>query len=180
MCCNPKLLLVFVLLLVGCGGSASPNGGVGYVDPDATGADGAISQDAAPTDGGKADSGGQADTAATDAVGLAGKGEVGDPCIEDSDCKSIPGGECFLKIDPQPAFGFPGMSWPGGYCSKACTAEDQDCGDSGSCNQSGSGGGSSSWKMEYCTKPCKADTECRTAEGYTCKIVLLNFGYCGI
>lgn len=180
MCCNPKLLFVFVLLLVGCGGSASPNGGVGYTAADAAGADGTTNTDSGQPDASKADASGSADTAAADVVVAPGKGDVGDPCTQDSDCKSIPGGECFLKIDPQPAFGFPGMSWPGGYCSKACTTEDQDCGDSGSCNQSGSGGGSASWKMEYCTKPCQADSECRTAEGYSCKIVLLNFGYCGI
>lgn len=155
---KPWLLVLGVLL--GCG---SASGGGGWYDPDGQYlADGQLAE----TSGGDS------------ATGTKSKGETGDPCTTNSDCKGVPGGECFQKIDPQPAFGFPGMTWPGGYCSKGCTDEDQNCGEVGQCQQSGSGGGQSSWKMHYCAKSCQQDSECRVAEGYKCQILLFGFGIC--
>lgn len=162
-------------LLVGCG---SASGGGGWYDPDGVYlADGQLAETSG-ADGAsdtKTDTTSQKDATAD---GTKSKGETGDPCTTNSDCKGVPGGECFQKIDPQPAFGFPGMTWPGGYCSKGCTDEDQNCGEVGQCQQSGSGGGQSSWKMHYCAKSCQQDSECRVAEGYKCQIVLFGFGIC--
>lgn len=166
-----RLFYLAVLLATCACGSAA--GGAGWADPDAL-----AQGDGQVADAG-ADSKAGADTkTGNDATGSNAKGETGDPCTENSDCKGVPNGECFQKVDPQPSFGFPGMTWPGGYCSKGCSDEDQNCGEVGQCQQSGSGGGQSSWKMYYCTKDCQQDSDCRVAEGYKCQIVFLNFGQC--
>lgn len=198
-----RLLLCFVWapVIAGCGASVGTGGAYYpndvYTNGDASLKDGAPG-DAVLADGsadGKADGfpgdAAQSDTAKTDTSKsdtvikdaspediATIKGNVGDPCSVDAECTDMAGLTCFTHIDPVPAVGFPGMTWPGGYCSKECSDEDQNCGEVGSCSQSGSGGGRTSYKMQYCVKSCQKDTECRVDDGYKCQIVIMGYGYC--
>lgn len=86
-----------------------------------------------------------------------GTGVVGDPCASDGDCGGIPSAEAFCLTS---VGGY--ISFPGGYCSSYCT-DDGPCGAGAVCVVMYSYG--------ICMQPCTSDTECRTAEGYTCNAI---------
>ena len=120
-------------------------------------------------DGGATDGG--ADAASTSDSGVVGR-SVGAPCSTDMECSDPSDAECFTES-------FGGVSWPGGFCSKACDPEGPDgqCGSSGICVSAGSSGGGSSISGMFCTTSCTSDAECRSSEGYRCQM-LFGFGYC--
>ncbi len=177
---NPRTpWLLAICIVAGCGTSIG-NGGGAYLALDAHGdTDGGVADtgksDAVTGDVSKSDAA-KAEVTSTDVATDAGT--VGAACAGDGDCTGFPGLSCFKKVDAVPAVGFPGMTWPSGYCSKACSDTDQDCGPEGSCSQSGSGGGQTSYKMQYCAKSCKSDEACRVSAGYKCQIVLMGWGIC--
>ncbi len=106
----------------------------------------------------------------------AGGSLVGGPCARDEDCAEPPSGVCFKTVGGGPV---PALTFPGGYCSAGCGDDGgPGCGGSGGCTTTGSGGGMGSATLSMCTKPCTRADECRTAEGYTCRILLFGFGYC--
>ena len=101
---------------------------------------------------------------------------VGGACKRDEDCAEPPSGKCYTVIGGGPV---PSITFPGGYCSAACGDDGgPGCGASGGCATVGSGGGMTSATLSMCTKPCTKPEECRTAEGYTCRIIFFGFGYC--
>jgi len=105
-----------------------------------------------------------------------GKSSVGGPCARDEDCADPPSGQCFTTIGGGMA---PTITFPGGYCSAGCGDDaGPGCGKSGGCTTVGSSGGMGSVTLSMCTKPCTKPEECRTTEGYTCRIILFGFGYC--
>ena len=74
----------------------------------------------------------------------------------------------------------PTITFPGGFCSKACDTQssDNDCGDVAACASVGVSGGQGSVTLTMCTPPCSQDSECRQAEGYRCQIILPPYGFC--
>jgi len=108
-----------------------------------------------------------------------GSGKVGDPCTRDEDCVDPADAKCFTTIGGGP---FPKISFPGGYCSKDCSQDggSADCGTVGGCATIGMSGGQGSVTLTMCVKSCKKKEDCRTAEGYTCRIILFGLGYCAL
>lgn len=134
---------------------------------------GGCGDDRRPGPVGGADGGGAAapDAAASDGGATAGR-PVGAPCASDAECTDPSDAECFTES-------FGSVSWPGGFCSKACDPDggDGQCGTSGICVSAGSSSGGSSISGMFCTTSCTSDAECRSAEGYRCQ-TFFGFGYC--
>ncbi len=127
-------------------------------------------------------SGGQQEGGAGGSSGATSTGgaKVGDACKTDSDCSDPPGAKCFTTVgDPQ----FGTVTFPGGYCSKDCSGTGDggtDCGASGGCTDFGTSSGGKTITLTMCTAPCKTDSDCRTADGYHCNILIPGLGgYCG-
>ena len=112
--------------------------------------------------------------------GAKGDGKVGSACSETSDCDATLDLECLTEIPPVPAVGFPGMTFPGGMCTRRCgepnpdstNPEDRelstDCGPSAICVQSSQARGGGSITMQMCLRKCESPSDCRTDEGYSC------------
>lgn len=88
-------------------------------------------------------------------VPVSGKNAVGAKCADDLDCLS--GLSCF-------------STWPKGYCTiTSCDAPGNNCPGSAAC-----------WTGDpaahVCTQSCETESECRTADGYACKRLTLDFG----
>lgn len=123
-------------------------------------------------------SGGSGASASGGGAGTAGGSKkIGEACTSDEQCTDPPDAECFTTIGGGPV---PSVTFPGGYCSKACDSggDSDQCGASGGCTTASVAGGMSSVQLSICTAPCSSDAECRTAEGYKCVMVLPGFGYC--
>lgn len=82
-----------------------------------------------------------------------GTGLAGDPCTSGSDCMGIPSDTRFCM---DYMWGF--IPFPGGYCSAWCGSS-SDCGTGAGC------------VVGQCFKRCTDDSECRTSEGYTCRVI---------
>lgn len=143
------LVILGVWALCGCGDDPRP-GPVGDRDAGGGGTDASVAAD----------------------VGTTSERPVGAPCASDAECTDPSDAECFTES-------FGSVSWPGGFCSKACDPDggDGQCGTSGICVSAGSSGGGSSISGMFCTTSCTSDAECRSAEGYRCQM-LFGFGYC--
>jgi len=72
-----------------------------------------------------------------------GRGQLGDPCVDNSNCRSD---ICLTAL-------------PSGYCSALCQTSDT-CGENGSCWNLG--------EQRFCLKNCSSSTECRSNDGYIC------------
>ena len=123
-------LLVGLSLVLGCGDDRRP------------GADAGSGGDAGGTP--SADAGG---TPGSDG-GATGSAAVGDPCTSAADC-ALPGAECFTES-------FGSVSWPGGFCSKACGGDDapeNECGEVAGCASIGSSGGGMGISGMFCSPP---------------------------
>lgn len=149
-----------LVLLAGCSASGDPND---------TG-DGGSGSGAAGNTGGGGESSGGAGGAAH------GNGAIGDACSTDADCTDPPA-ECWTTIGGGPV---PTITFPGGFCSKACDpqASDNPCGDVAGCATLGSAGGMSSVTLTMCTPPCASDADCRAGEGYKCFQIFPGVGVC--
>ena len=160
-----SIVLSFILVLsplVACGdddgGTNNNNHQVQY--DAATQNDAAAQQDAAVQHDAAAqhDAAVQHDAAPQPDGSTPGNGVVGDPCADVGQCGGIVGGlptECLTSL-----MSF--ITFPGGYCTAACTAGDPDpCADSG-------GVCLNVTIASYCVKPCTDVSECRGGEGYTC------------
>jgi hypothetical protein len=158
-----RVLLCLTLLSFGC----SANDGSGGGSAAGTGSGGSSSGGASS---GGASSGG-ASSGGASSGGATGSGQVGDACTQNSDCADPPDAECFTTVGP--------VTFPNGYCSKACdvNSSEEECG-SASCAASSLSGGQGSVTVSMCVRFCESDAECRVAEGYHCQIVLPGFGYC--
>jgi hypothetical protein len=152
-----RLTVLLILLLAGCNNGGTPSG-------DGKLGDGRASRDglARSTDGKKT-----------------GTGKVGDPCVRDEDCADPPDAQCFTTIGGGMA---PKITFPGGYCSKACDTDGgtPDCGTVGGCSTVGMSGGGTTATLTMCTRGCTKPEECRVAEGYSCKVIFFGIGFCGI
>ena len=104
-----------------------------------------------------------------------GSGGVGDPCTVDTDCVDPPDLMCMRD-------GVAGVSFPGGFCTKACgEGEDpppDECGSEGVCATLSMSGGGIGVSGQFCTTSCESTADCRASEGYTCRTIL-SFGVCG-
>lgn len=155
-------LLLLVPLLAACSASGSASRGNGG-GPGSGGSSGTAGDSGSGGHGG----GSGATT---------GGGKVGDACKLDSDCSDPPDAKCFTTIGNAQTGT---VTFPGGYCSKACSGEGgNECGTSGGCTQTGSSGGQVSIQLSMCTAPCKTNSDCRTVDGYHCQLVFPGFGYC--
>lgn len=123
-------------------------------------------------DGGVGDAALGADAMRPDGSPPLGGRSVGADCTSDDECTDPADAECFTGM-------FGSVSWPGGFCSKACDpdAGGEQCGTEGICVSAGSSGGGSSISGMFCTTACDSDADCRSGEGYTCRRIL-SFGYC--
>ncbi len=150
------LLATLLLMLPACSASGGASrGGSG------SGGSGGSSGDSGSSGSGGASTGG---------------GKVGDACKTDSDCSDPPDAKCFTTIGNAQTGT---ITFPGGYCSKACSGEGgNECGASGGCTQTGSSGGQMTVTISMCTAPCKTNADCRTADGYHCQVVIPGFGFC--
>lgn len=162
--------ILALLMLEGCSatgdGSTGPGGGGAAATEAGSGA----------TGGGTGATGGG--TGATGSGGgSTGSGEIGEPCATDADCTDPPDAECWTTIGGGPV---PTITFPGGYCSKACGDDGgaNECGESGGCSSTSMSGGGSSVTLQMCRAPCQSNEECRAAEGYRCQIVIPGFGVC--
>lgn len=106
---------------------------------------------------------------------LAAPGEVGSACTSDQDCTNPAGARCFKTVGGGPA---PTVTFPNGYCSKACGRDGDKCGKGGCASVGLSGSGGGSVKMTFCAAGCSKDTDCREAEGYKCMIIFFGLGIC--
>jgi len=104
------------------------------------------------------------DTAdATDARedGACTVGLTGDACTSASSCACVPSSarECLTTLS-----GY--ITFPGGYCSARCSSP-ADCGTGANCATVTTG-------TNYCLKVCSSASQCRMAEGYTCKTIPMS------
>lgn len=162
--------LGFLLLVAACGSDDESSG------PRETPSSGGSSSSGGSTSaGGSVAQGGSTAQGGTSAVG---GGKVGDACVTNEDCTDPPDAECFTTIGGGPV---PEITFPGGYCSKACDTDgpDDQCGSNGACSSSGVSGGMSSVNLTICLAFCSAPDQCRTDEGYQCAMLLPGFGTCG-
>lgn len=169
----PRAALLTLFVLSACGGLfASPDAGV---DAGQRIGDYVLLEDGglfySPLDAGQGADGG--------AGGSGTNGKIGSACQRDSDCTELRDANCLTQIAGIGTI--PPLNFPNGMCSRPCTADDAGCG-SGSCvSDPASGtlfGNPVTRNGMFCGKSCMRDTECRQAEGYRCKIQILNFGYC--
>jgi hypothetical protein len=166
-------------VLVGCTDShtGSDSGIVVMIDGGGSSFDGG----GAPVDagGGPVDSGGTTVTDGavdlTDGAIPTRMGAVGAACASDADCTEPAGGVCQSVVGS----GRFSYEFPGGYCSAMCTAGSgsSECGAGADCFAVGFGG----FGFAFCAKVCRSDSDCRTAEGYTCQAPPIGGGstrYC--
>jgi hypothetical protein len=146
-----------VCLFLGCSGASGSGGGAGSGSGAAGGSGGSGT--------------GGSGTGGSSAGGSTGAGKVGDACTNNDDCTDPADAECFTQSGP--------ITFPNGYCSKACdvNSTETECG-SASCAAASLAGGQGSIMVSMCVAFCATDQECRVAEGYHCNIVLPGFGYC--
>ncbi len=111
----------------------------------------------------------------------AGDGSVGSACAAKADCSAALGLDCVTVIAPVPQAGFPGKTFPGGYCTKRCGQPDRDdpspsetelsldCGPNATCLQSSqSTGQGGQVSMQMCVRTCTSNEDCRAKDGYVC------------
>jgi hypothetical protein len=156
-------------LVIGC--SANDSGG-------GSGGGGGSAGSGATGTGAGSGSGGATGTGASGGSGGgSAPGEIGDPCSTDADCTAVAGAECWTTIGGGPV---PSITFPGGFCSKACDtgSSDKECGEIAACASIGVSGGQGSVTLTMCTPPCSQDSECRQAEGYRCQVILPPYGFC--
>ena len=79
---------------------------------------------------------------------------IGQRCAEDSVCGTSP-------------YACETTGYPGGYCDKTC-ATDADCPSDSVCY------------VTKCRRKCTGATECRQAEGYTCRTTGATAPYCDV
>jgi hypothetical protein len=150
-------------------GRAEADGGQAPADGNhaADAADGSGSSGERDTDGAVAETDG--DVASEERA-------IGDPCTTDAECGVPEDARCYMDEA--------GADWPGGFCSKACDpGAGGECGPDAECASTGmsSGGGGTgmSFQFAYCAPSCSSDGDCRQAEGYTCKTLLIpGVGFC--
>jgi hypothetical protein len=110
-----------------------------------------------------------------DGSGAGAQGKVGARCDRNEDCTDPPRAECFKDVGG-------GVVFPGGYCSRVCSVEVDagtvDCGKEGGCAQVGINGASGTTTMTFCAKACTKESDCRTSEGYGCRIIFFGLGFC--
>ncbi|MBX3182708.1 MAG: hypothetical protein KIT72_19055 [Polyangiaceae bacterium] len=161
------LTLGLVLFGAGCSADGGSSGGQGARGSGANGGSGG--------DGGTS-GGGSGASSGSGGSGTA-RGDIGDPCTDDSDCALVPGAECWTTIGGGPV---PTITFPGGFCSRGCSTDSQEkeCGENGSCTSTSMSGGGSTVNLTMCRPPCRASEDCRESEGYRCQIVIANFGVC--
>ncbi len=161
------VVLAGLATIAGCSASDGGPGGGGAGQGGSAGSNAAGSGQ-----GGSSQGGSQGGTAG----GTTGGGDIGDPCTTNADCTVVEGSECWTTIGGGPV---PEVTFPGGYCGKACSNEGgNECGENAGCTTTSVSGGMSSVTLSMCTPPCKRDEECRVSEGYHCQLVLANFGVC--
>jgi hypothetical protein len=90
-------------------------------------------------------------------------GAIGDGCESDDDC-SGDGVKCLTNV--MLPFGGITVTYPGGYCTKACAADDE-CDDGASCPLAAAA--SFAEGISNCMKRCDSADECR--DGYSCGTV---------
>ncbi len=149
--------------------SASEGGGGQGTGGSGTGASSSGGSGAGTGTGGSS-SGGSGATAT-------GGGQIGDACATNDDCKVPADAECWTTIGG----GFaPEITFPGGFCSKACGKDggDGECGPEAGCSTSSVSGGQGSVSLTMCAPPCSKNEDCRVAEGYKCLQLLPGIGVC--
>jgi hypothetical protein len=162
--------LVPLVLLVGLAACGASGGGGGSGAAAGTGAGSGSGGGSSGSGGGSSGNGGASG-------GGSGGGEIGDPCSSTADCTAVPGAECWTTIGGGPV---PSVTFPGGFCSKACDtqSEEKECGEIAGCSSVGSSGGGVSATLTMCSPPCASDAECRQSEGYKCFQIIPGFGVC--
>lgn len=94
-------------------------------------------------------------------------GSIGAPCAKTADCTTGKAPVCWVNnILEDPG----NLRTPGGYCSSACT-DDNDCGGQGLCQ-------AITGTVKYCVAKCAFAGYCRALEGYGCFILGKSAGYC--
>ena len=94
-------------------------------------------------------------------------GSLGFPCTTNTDCHVGTAPNCWT----QQILDRPGnLPTPGGYCTTACTA-DNDCKGQGTCQTVATG-------SKYCLASCFAANICRSQQRYACFILGPSQGYC--
>jgi hypothetical protein len=85
-------------------------------------------------------------------------GFVGDSCTTPEDCVGVPASDkqCLTDI-----MGF--ITFVGGYCSAACTGDDECDAAVAGCSNMGI--------ASYCLRLCSGNEDCRAEEGYTCATI---------
>lgn len=171
---------VLVGVLVGCSDSHTADDGGGIMlmgDGGGSGFDGGgspVDAGGSPVDGGGTMvTDGAVDV--TDGSIPTRMGAVGAACASDADCTEPAGGVCQTVVGG----GRFSYEFPGGYCSAMCTAGSgsSECGVGADCFSVGFGG----FGFAFCAKVCLSDSDCRTAEGYTCQAPPIGGGttrYC--
>jgi hypothetical protein len=101
----------------------------------------------------------QTDAAHPQTDGSSSTRNTGAACTTSADCTGAMAA-CITTISGVPVVGT--LTFPNGYCSSLCTSA-SDCGANGYC-YAGSGAGTSAG----CLRTCTQNSDCRTAEGYTC------------
>ncbi|MCA9628979.1 MAG: hypothetical protein KC766_14970 [Myxococcales bacterium] len=164
------VLLAGLATMAGCSASDGngPGGGGSGQGGSAGSGNGGSAQGGSGNNGGSTQGGNGGSTT--------GGGDIGDPCTTNADCTIVEGSECWTTIG---GGGFPEVTFPGGYCGKACSNEGgNECGENAGCTMTSVSGGMGSVTLSMCTPPCSGDEECRASEGYHCQIVFGNFGVC--
>jgi hypothetical protein len=84
-------------------------------------------------------------------------GVLGDPCSVAGDCMGVSSEhrDCLLAMSE--------TTFTNGYCSNWCDS-DMNCDTGGRCVNL-------YVTMHFCFKACSTPSECRTAEGYTCRVI---------
>ncbi len=149
-------LVSILVLLTACGDDSAPSDAGGL---DAGGRDAATldssALDAPTSDSPLADAPPPTDGSTAD--GNAAPGATGSPCTSDDDCVE-PNTLCL-----EAAAGSGWDAFPGGYCTHMGCTFGAACGTGGTCAPLPMYG-------PHCFVTCTGDSECRTAEGYTCQM----------
>ncbi len=172
----PRAPILTLVLCAACGGLfGSPDSGV---DAGQRVGDFVLLEDGgllySPLDAGVGADGGSGGSG-----GSGTDGKIGSACQRDADCTELRDANCLKMVAGLGTI--PPLNFPNGMCSRPCTADDAGCG-AGSCvSDPATGtlfGQPVTRSAMFCGRSCMRDTECRQAEGYRCKIQILNFGYC--
>ena len=167
MCAS--VVLAGLAIMAGCSASDGSAGAGGSGQGGSAGSNGGSSSGANGGSGNGSANGGSAGS-------TTGGGDIGDPCTDNADCTIVEGSECWTTIGGGPV---PEVTFPGGYCGKACSNEGgNECGENAGCTTTSVSGGMTTVTLSMCTPPCMRDEECRVSEGYHCQIVLGSFGVC--